>query len=192
MSEREAFVRSICEQPEDDVVRLVFADWLDEHGEREYGAHVRKAIGYGNSHTSHNKSSPTHRYHPWPPTDLEWNVSDTMPDYCECATESRGLIYSVELNCEAFLKNTHDLFRRFPITKAWPRDIVIGEAPHLRRRMYCILFAPRSMDALATHAVFGEVYPRSADVRKALSNFLVAYGRNRVGLPPLPITAPAV
>lgn len=33
MSERDAFIRSICEQPADDVARLVFADWLDEHGD---------------------------------------------------------------------------------------------------------------------------------------------------------------
>ncbi len=32
MSERNAFIRSICEEPEDDVRRLAFADWLDENG----------------------------------------------------------------------------------------------------------------------------------------------------------------
>lgn len=35
MNEREAFIRSICERPEDDTVRLVFADWLEEHEEPE-------------------------------------------------------------------------------------------------------------------------------------------------------------
>ncbi len=29
MTDREASIRSVCEQPEDDTVRLVFADWLD-------------------------------------------------------------------------------------------------------------------------------------------------------------------
>jgi len=31
MAEREAFMRSICEEPEDDTRKLVFADWLDEN-----------------------------------------------------------------------------------------------------------------------------------------------------------------
>lgn len=38
MTEREAFVRRICEQPACDTPRLVFADWLQENGDAErYG-----------------------------------------------------------------------------------------------------------------------------------------------------------
>ena len=33
-SDREAFLRAVCENPADDTPRLVFADWLDEHGDR--------------------------------------------------------------------------------------------------------------------------------------------------------------
>ncbi|VTS01038.1 unnamed protein product [Gemmata massiliana] len=33
MTEREAFVRKICEAPADDTARLVYADWLDEYGD---------------------------------------------------------------------------------------------------------------------------------------------------------------
>jgi uncharacterized protein (TIGR02996 family) len=32
MSEEEAFLRAICENPDDDTARLVFADWLTEQG----------------------------------------------------------------------------------------------------------------------------------------------------------------
>lgn len=32
MSEEEAFLRAICENPDEDTPRLVFADWLDERG----------------------------------------------------------------------------------------------------------------------------------------------------------------
>src|SRR5262245_55260554 len=31
MSQRESFLHAICEHPDDDAVRLVYADWLDEH-----------------------------------------------------------------------------------------------------------------------------------------------------------------
>ena len=41
MNERDCFIRQICEQPDDDVRRLVFADWLEEHGEPE-GAVLRR------------------------------------------------------------------------------------------------------------------------------------------------------
>jgi uncharacterized protein (TIGR02996 family) len=32
MNEREAFLKAICENPDDDTPRLVFADWLQENG----------------------------------------------------------------------------------------------------------------------------------------------------------------
>ena len=33
MSDRESFVAAIAASPDDDLPRLVFADWLDEHGD---------------------------------------------------------------------------------------------------------------------------------------------------------------
>jgi uncharacterized protein (TIGR02996 family) len=33
MLTREAFLRTICEHPDDDVSRLVYADWLDDNGD---------------------------------------------------------------------------------------------------------------------------------------------------------------
>jgi uncharacterized protein (TIGR02996 family) len=33
MSEEQALLRAICEDPDDDTVRLVYADWLEERGE---------------------------------------------------------------------------------------------------------------------------------------------------------------
>lgn len=41
MTERDAFLRAICDEPGDDTPRLVFADWLDEHDERERAEFIR-------------------------------------------------------------------------------------------------------------------------------------------------------
>jgi uncharacterized protein (TIGR02996 family) len=41
MSDREAFVAAIAGTPWDDTSRLVYADWLDEHGEPERAAFIR-------------------------------------------------------------------------------------------------------------------------------------------------------
>lgn len=40
-SDRAAFLRAIAEQPDDDLPRLVYADWLDEHGEPERAEFIR-------------------------------------------------------------------------------------------------------------------------------------------------------
>lgn len=44
MNEREALLRAICDNPDDDTPRLVFADWLQEHGEEERAEFVRLQV----------------------------------------------------------------------------------------------------------------------------------------------------
>lgn len=41
MSDRDALLRLICENPEDDTVRLVFADWLQENGDEPRAEFIR-------------------------------------------------------------------------------------------------------------------------------------------------------
>jgi uncharacterized protein (TIGR02996 family) len=41
MTEREALLAAVCEHPDDDTPRLVFADWLDEHGEPDRAEFIR-------------------------------------------------------------------------------------------------------------------------------------------------------
>lgn len=42
---RAAFLRAICENPDDDTARLVFADWLDEQGDADRAAFIRLQVG---------------------------------------------------------------------------------------------------------------------------------------------------
>jgi uncharacterized protein (TIGR02996 family) len=41
----EPFLRAMAEAPDDDLPRMVFADWLDEHGQREWAAAIRRNKG---------------------------------------------------------------------------------------------------------------------------------------------------
>src|SRR5262245_14232132 len=41
-----AFLHSIVEDPDDDAPRLIFADWLDEHGRPDKAAFVRLEVEY--------------------------------------------------------------------------------------------------------------------------------------------------
>ena len=40
----EAFLADICEHPEDDTPRLVFADWLDDHGDQARAEFIRLQV----------------------------------------------------------------------------------------------------------------------------------------------------
>lgn len=44
MTEREALLRAVCESPDDDTPRLVFADWLDEHDEPERAEFIQVQV----------------------------------------------------------------------------------------------------------------------------------------------------
>ena len=41
----EPFLRAICENPDDDAPRLIYADWLDENGDSERAEFIRLQIG---------------------------------------------------------------------------------------------------------------------------------------------------
>ena len=44
MTDHDALVAAICENPDDDTPRLVLADWLDEHDKPDYAAFVRAKV----------------------------------------------------------------------------------------------------------------------------------------------------
>jgi uncharacterized protein (TIGR02996 family) len=44
MSSHEAFLSAICETPDDDTPRLVYADWLDDSGEPERAEFIRAQV----------------------------------------------------------------------------------------------------------------------------------------------------
>src|SRR5262245_35873201 len=44
MREGEALLRAVCAAPEDDAVRLVYADWLDDNGDPERAEFIRTQI----------------------------------------------------------------------------------------------------------------------------------------------------
>jgi uncharacterized protein (TIGR02996 family) len=48
MTDRETFLRAICDNPTDDTARLVFADWLEEHGDADRGEFIRIEVQIAN------------------------------------------------------------------------------------------------------------------------------------------------
>jgi len=69
MTEREAFTEAIAANPQDDTLRLIFADWLQEHGEEDRAEYIRLAcemaarrgeLGDSWSHGGEGKKSQAH------------------------------------------------------------------------------------------------------------------------------------
>lgn len=46
MTEREALLRAVCDHPDEDAPRLVFADWLQEHGDETRAEFIRAQVRF--------------------------------------------------------------------------------------------------------------------------------------------------
>lgn len=95
--EQAAFLRAICDEPADDTARLVYADWLEEHGERERAFYIRSEIGIwragGKSYSIVSSESPARRhYRPWMMAELDVFPFGVVWE----ATYARGFIEHIQ------------------------------------------------------------------------------------------------
>ena len=61
MTERDALLAAIHAAPEDDAPRLVYADWLEEHGEVERAEFIRIQIEMRREYDAHGRIAPARR-----------------------------------------------------------------------------------------------------------------------------------
>ncbi len=143
-TDRRSFLRAICENPADDVVRLVYADWLEENGERSLHAEmIRLQIG---------GRVPSNRPGRWVKAAigesggslLEWTNGFGKQDRSITAYATRegvvaysaftagsdernaqrrrilitrGFVSRVSLSCKVFMQHAGALFAEHPITE---------------------------------------------------------------------------
>jgi uncharacterized protein (TIGR02996 family) len=135
MSDDAAFIRAILEDPADDAPRLVYADWLDEHGQSERAEFVRIQCdqayvglpkrGLTKRELDH-LSAPGFDWTEQAAKDigvacakLRWDGHDSFSwqwDGEWSVTWSRGFVASIALPTAAFIEHAAELFRAHPIT----------------------------------------------------------------------------
>ncbi len=137
-TDRRSFLRTICENPADDVSRLVYADWLEENGERHAAEFIRVQC----------KAEPT--LVPLTSlTGIEYALG-CQPHECdrfgnrEGSTAitpdsrifffSRGFVSRIELPCASFMQHAAALFAEHPITEVrlTDKDSMIVEPTETR------------------------------------------------------------
>jgi uncharacterized protein (TIGR02996 family) len=99
VTEREALLHAIRLEPDEDTPRLVYADWLDEHGDESDWTHaeqIRVQIEF-----------PAERI------EIPWR-HPTIPDIKGWV--SRGFVAQIDLRTQLYLNHAEDLFREHPIT----------------------------------------------------------------------------
>lgn len=117
-SDGEALLRAICETPDEDTPRLVYADWLQENGEPERASFVRKSIELASE-----RPDPRNEDH-WcmalMGNGLWLRSRDEWKERCGALPQTwgwhRGECCEVRGPLAWFLDHAEAIFRRHPVT----------------------------------------------------------------------------
>lgn len=183
MSERDAFLRCILENPADDVARLVFADWLQEHGELHRAELTRAQVLWHSGVTT------------WTPAacirtseEREWFMNHLQPLGVVGWEFERGFIYRIHLPCAAFLQHAEAIFSRHPVTDVKLVDVVSAGAHGRFFHKWTPLHGTEIIEWLKN---LPQNFDTEDEAHQLLSTLCVRLGRQRAKLPPLPTLTPA-
>jgi uncharacterized protein (TIGR02996 family) len=134
MMHNEAFLEAIREHPDDDAPRLIYADWLEEHGQPERAEFIRVQC----ERARLPEGSPRwwdlecREKQLWETHQAEWfgSLAESVNrSFCR-----RGFLESIALDAERFLAEGPSLFRLEPIRNA--------ELQHVRSVLPTLLTSP--------------------------------------------------
>ena len=188
MTEREALLHAIRLEPDEDTPRLVFADWLDEHGDQTDRAHaerIRVQIEF-----------PAERI------EVPWR-HPTIPDIRGWVI--RGFVGQIDLPTQLYMDHADDLFREHPITlvdltdrspfvttengrAVWEFAGGIFASPH-PEALPGAFMEPMLSHPLRVTDLAAVAFETSLHARLCCSEIAVNLGRRANRLPPLPLTS---
>jgi uncharacterized protein (TIGR02996 family) len=126
MTEREALLRAVCEFPDDDTPRLVFADWLQEHGEEERAEFIRVQCRLARKDDERLRQRArellaAHR-ESWSQPFQQFEVAGSFRRLMFGVQFRRGFVFALSVNDEEsrFVENAAALFRLAPVQRLNP------------------------------------------------------------------------
>ncbi len=130
-----AFIRTMHRSPDDDAPRLVFADWLDDHGEHERAALIRRMVRVPSYRFFWRQSRTAHRpkHEHKEPVNAIRGLKPKLSALCreewgarrgvEQVVIRRGFAEAVTMPAHVFLATAGDLFARHPFREVHLSDL---------------------------------------------------------------------
>jgi uncharacterized protein (TIGR02996 family) len=133
MTDRESFLRAICNDPADDTARLVFADWLEEHGEASRGEFIRVEVQLANRNPDDEADDRRRAVLFARRAELlKRHKQEWLEPFLGCAKESgfeRGFVAEVEATADTFLAHGERWMALTPLTRVrFVGTLVAGDA----------------------------------------------------------------
>lgn len=139
MTQRHAFLDAILANPADDTPRLVFADWLEEHGEADRAAFIRRSCAIEPHVVTLTAHESTHT---WTATMDQWEnlhknyggkpSRNPIPELGHPTGEDiecwfrRGFVARVDVACVQWLLQGERLLRKYPLQQVRMTQIAAG------------------------------------------------------------------
>jgi uncharacterized protein (TIGR02996 family) len=120
MTEKDAFLADILEHPDDDAPRLVYADWLDDHGDADRAEFIRAQCG----DVAGAARAFAGRLRDW---------AGPLADVCEHWEFHRGFVEAIHVNAETFLDAADTLVRLAPLRRVRLLNLYTEQLPRLAR-----------------------------------------------------------
>jgi uncharacterized protein (TIGR02996 family) len=121
MTEEETFLSAIREHPEDDTVRLVYADWLAEHGQADRGEFIRVEIELARTPPTEEADERRRAVLYQRRTELlKRHKTEWLAPFTPFAKESsfeRGFVQALDVSANAFLHNAEKWSALTPLTR---------------------------------------------------------------------------
>jgi uncharacterized protein (TIGR02996 family) len=139
MTPDEAFLHAVCERPDDDTPRLVYADWLDDHGRPERAEFIRVEceLEHAEEHGPRWRELTARQLALIRAHKKEW--VKPFKGWTHSTHFRRGFVEVVLVNLQRFTARAAELFRLAPV-----REINFTRLSTLEGRV-----PPPSMEALA-------------------------------------------
>ncbi len=139
MTHADAFLQAVLDAPDDDAPRLLFADWLDEHGDPDRAEFIRVQIALAGRPADHAVAGLRSRQNALLALhDDEW--SEPVRGVAFAWAFHRGFLEWVQVRPDKFLNGVNELFGRAPIRQV-----------HLHEDVYTLLGAHRMAQLADCH-----------------------------------------
>jgi uncharacterized protein (TIGR02996 family) len=212
MSERDAMLRAVLLDPDDDTVRLAFADWCDENGEPERGHFIRTQVNRAAGRPARwplPRIRPRTWFNPWWPGRSCWKVYNpswdllvakirtaSEPGVGDSLRVTRGFVSAITCTQSDFLAHAAAVFAAHPVERVTLSGTVptrVDAFPETGQWTFFVGDAGVEGGSRyhITNALWHHMskswYDTAELALAALSEACVAHGRELAGLPALPL-----
>jgi uncharacterized protein (TIGR02996 family) len=138
MGDDVAFLHAIIDNPDDDLPRLVYADWLDEHGDAARAEFIRVQVELARLAWHDPPAERLRRRQRELLAEHQARWTWRLGEFVASFEFRRGFVESVSLDAGAFVRRGASLWDVAPVrgvrlTNAWEEIDKLAAAPHLGR-----------------------------------------------------------